>query len=229
MEQLLESNLDISRRLRNIEGTYGSQSTLTGCFRNSSRDQSAEEDEGETETITANISGSDKLNSDKFKFDAIELQFAFESDLNTSRVYKRTQLYASDVSFTSSAVRTHAWSMFSGLSLAQVSIISAVALPLYSHEISNSQWYNFGSTIQAYQQRAIPVEKEQSLLNKTNQGEDENIGTGNRIPEIRLGSLLSTLSSATQRKAERVALYKIAIMGDWGVGKTALTIQVSLF
>lgn len=57
-------------------------------------------------------------------------------------MYKRTEFYESDVSFTTSAVRTHAWSIFSGLSLSDVSVISAIALPLYLSEISNHQWYN---------------------------------------------------------------------------------------
>lgn len=65
----------------------------------------------------------------------------FQIDLETSRVYQRTEIYKSDVSFTSSAVRTHAWSVFSGLSLSEVSVISAIALPLYLDEISNMEWY----------------------------------------------------------------------------------------
>jgi hypothetical protein len=70
-------------------------------------------------------------------------QSSFEIDLGTSRVYRRTQLYQSDMSFTSSAVRTHVWSIFSGLSLADVSKISAIALPVYSDDISNNEWSKF--------------------------------------------------------------------------------------
>jgi len=56
-------------------------------------------------------------------------------------VYQRTAQYESDVSFTSSAVRTHAWSIFSGLSLSEVSVISAIALPIYLNEVFNDEWY----------------------------------------------------------------------------------------
>jgi hypothetical protein len=100
---------------------------------------------------------SDEAEQGRTIFQATAFRFAFENDLETSRVYKRTQHYSSDVSFTSSAVRTHAWSIFSGLSLADVSVISAIALPLYSCDISNSQWYKFGESGQIDLQRATPT------------------------------------------------------------------------
>jgi hypothetical protein len=68
----------------------------------------------------------------------------FEDDLKASRVYNRTQFYADDVSFRSTTIRTHAWSVFSGTSIADVSCISVIALPLYAHDIYNSQHYQFG-------------------------------------------------------------------------------------
>jgi hypothetical protein len=43
------------------------------------------------------------------------------------------------MSFTTSIARTHAWSVFSGLSLSAVSIISVIALPLSDEELS--EWY----------------------------------------------------------------------------------------
>jgi hypothetical protein len=139
---VLESNREILRLLRNREDTCESQSILTECFRNGSRNQLAKEDEGETATITANKWSSDASNDRNF--DATAFRFAFESELNASRVYKRTQICESDASFSTSVVRTQAWSIFSGLSLAEVSAISAVALPLYLPEIPNSQCYNLG-------------------------------------------------------------------------------------
>jgi hypothetical protein len=70
---------------------------------------------------------------------------SYEIDLKTSRVYRRTQPYKEDVSFTSSAVRTHAWSVFSGLSLSQVSSISAIALPVYSEELFHPELFDVSS------------------------------------------------------------------------------------
>ena len=68
--------------------------------------------------------------------------FAFEDDAETSRAQKRTKLNSADTSFTSPAVRTNAWS---NLSLADISVISIIALPLYLHEIPNSRWYTTGN------------------------------------------------------------------------------------
>jgi cell division control protein 24 len=70
--------------------------------------------------------------------------FDFENDLGASRVYRRAQRDTMDFSFRSSIAHTNAWSVFSGLSLSDVSIISAIALPLYPEEIANAQHYGFG-------------------------------------------------------------------------------------
>jgi cell division control protein 24 len=70
--------------------------------------------------------------------------FEFENDLETSRVYRRAQRDTMDFSFRSSIAHTNAWSQFSGLSLSEVSIISAIALPLYPDEIENAQHYRLG-------------------------------------------------------------------------------------
>jgi hypothetical protein len=70
---------------------------------------------------------------------------SFQIDLSTSRVYRRTVSYECDISFTTSVVRTHAWSVFTGLSLSEISEISVIALPLSARDISNPQWYFPGS------------------------------------------------------------------------------------
>jgi len=66
---------------------------------------------------------------------------SFQLDLSTSRVYRRTLSYECDTSFTTSVVRTHAWSVFTGLSLSEISDISVIALPLSARDMSNPQWY----------------------------------------------------------------------------------------
>jgi hypothetical protein len=50
VEQLLESNQDISRRLRSLEELSESQSIQTKCFRNNSNDEMAEDDGGDAST-----------------------------------------------------------------------------------------------------------------------------------------------------------------------------------
>ena len=70
-------------------------------------------------------------------------QHPFEIDLSTTRVYTRTRLYNTDESFTTSAIRTHVWSVLSGLSLSEVSNISVIALPLYLSELKSGHWCGF--------------------------------------------------------------------------------------
>ena len=65
----------------------------------------------------------------------------FEQDLKASRVYRRAKRHSLDISIRSSVARTHAWSIFSGLSLGQISSISVLALPLYPTDISNPEHY----------------------------------------------------------------------------------------
>jgi hypothetical protein len=157
VEQLLESNQDISRRLRSLEEMSETQSVLTRCFRNGKNDEIANEDCGDSVTITANmqvVSGG--LEPRKIVFRETTSRFTFEDDLKASRVYSRTRIYEEDVSFTSSAVRTHAWSVFSGLSLAEISNISAIALPLYPNDVSNSNWYTFGEQSITRSNEAVP-------------------------------------------------------------------------
>ncbi|KAK7438671.1 hypothetical protein Landi51_11519 [Colletotrichum acutatum] len=61
----------------------------------------------------------------------------FELDLGQSRVYKRTQDRETDrSSFTTSNAPTSAWSMLSGLSISDISILSAFRLPITLKEMN---------------------------------------------------------------------------------------------
>jgi len=62
-------------------------------------------------------------------------------ELSNSRVYLRTCHRHSLSSLLSSSVSASGWSFLSGISLAQVSNISLLSLPLYPHEIWNYQHY----------------------------------------------------------------------------------------
>lgn len=139
VQKLLQSNHDISNRLHQLKATRESESILPTCFRNN---RGVEDDDSTTDPIRKSVqsepNGSFAVRRSK------ELKFSLEGDLGSSRVYQRTQPYASDVSFTSSAVRSHAWSIFSGLSLSQVSSMSAIALPVHGNEIYNCEHYQIG-------------------------------------------------------------------------------------
>ena len=61
----------------------------------------------------------------------------FESALKMTRVYRRVRASECDISFRSSAVRSHAWSVLSDLSIGDISVISVLALPISLEEINN--------------------------------------------------------------------------------------------
>ena len=67
----------------------------------------------------------------------------FEDDLESSRVYRRAQRDTMDFSYRSSITRSNAWSVFSGLSLGDISLISVIGLPVFPHDITNAHHYNF--------------------------------------------------------------------------------------
>ena len=70
-------------------------------------------------------------------------QSAFEVALEESQVYRRVKRNECDISFRSSLAWSHALSQLSGISLAQVSSISVIALPILPTDVANMQWYLF--------------------------------------------------------------------------------------
>ncbi|KAK0623842.1 hypothetical protein B0T14DRAFT_602332 [Immersiella caudata] len=68
----------------------------------------------------------------------------FEEDLKTSGPYLRAKRETMDYSFRSSVARSHAWSVYSGMSLSDISELSVLALPIYRDDLVNSQHYQFG-------------------------------------------------------------------------------------
>jgi len=70
------------------------------------------------------------------------ITFAFENILEQSYVYKKSARFPDcDRSFASTAYRSHAWSVFTGYSLADISVLSVIAMPLTASDIENGQHY----------------------------------------------------------------------------------------
>jgi hypothetical protein len=227
VEQLLESNHEISRRLRSIEDSCDSQSTLTRPLTNDSTEIS--ETDNSTVALDTLDSNEISLKSFDFQFDTVGL--SFENDLKLSRVYSRTQLYESDVSFTTSVVRTHAWSIYSGLSLAEASVISAIALPLYSHDISNSQWYKFEEASRTDPQQTIPIKSTPSTFSTTQTTVSKSASAVSKIRDYasEMRRYPRRKSAPSERKeVSKMRLYKLVVLGDGGVGKDELVTQVSI-
>jgi cell division control protein 24 len=65
----------------------------------------------------------------------------FEKDLSASRVYRRIKRDTMDFSMRSSVARSNGWSIFSGMSLSDISEISVLALPIIPSDVTNPQHY----------------------------------------------------------------------------------------
>lgn len=76
--------------------------------------------------------------------------FTFDPVLKSSRVYKRVLSRQSVISCSSSVVPSMGWSFLSGLSLANISNISLLSLPISPNELWNSQYYGFDTDFQSH-------------------------------------------------------------------------------
>ncbi|RYP63018.1 hypothetical protein DL771_009473 [Monosporascus sp. 5C6A] len=100
------------------------------------------------------------------------ITFTFDETLWNSRAYQRLHLIGpdahSETSITSSARQRIARSIFSALTIGDISNLSQYSLPIFVHEISNNQWYgviDLPSTVTlVYKQlwwTAVPVHPDQ--------------------------------------------------------------------
>jgi len=137
MERLLTENAELQKRLLQSGGFSGSSINGNAAtireLRNvdeggstiTSREQNAVGDVGQT-TLS----------------EGIVMRYAFEHVLWESPVYLRHEnRNECDVSFSSTAQRSHAWSALAGYSLADVSVLSVVAMPLTAVDIPRGASY----------------------------------------------------------------------------------------
>ena len=82
-------------------------------------------------------------------------QFTFEQDLGKSKVYIRARRRKSLQSLQSAAP-SFGWSCLSELSLAQVSNISVISLPLTANELANARHYSWTSTTEQIMRHSRP-------------------------------------------------------------------------
>ncbi|KAI3333740.1 hypothetical protein F4824DRAFT_232537 [Ustulina deusta] len=131
VERMLESNRDLAERIRGLE--------REGSIISKARSDIIPADGASTIRQPSATRGSLLEPGDIFA-----KRFAFEDDLESSRVYNRAIYRYSHISVTSTALYTTALSVFSKLSLSQVSSISFYALPVCAIDLHNSELYVFG-------------------------------------------------------------------------------------
>ena len=131
VRQVLQSNQDIVQRLSNLEclSTRGkaSQTGRTASTLDDGRSTFSSQSKAEVKlTETPGIS---------------LVPFSFDQDLIASWVYSRAERRRSADSLRSSAAVSFGWSCLSEISLANVSNISVVSLPIDIRELTNSAHY----------------------------------------------------------------------------------------
>ena len=130
MEEVLRSNQDLASRFRGLE-REGS------IFAETSRDNISTTEPDRDSGVTSLVDTAQG-----------PPKFTFDEDLHTSRPYRKAVNRPHSLfSVTSTALYTTALSVFSNLSLSQVSQISFYALPVYAADLSNSELYVFGDKL----------------------------------------------------------------------------------
>ncbi|RTE70512.1 hypothetical protein BHE90_015085 [Fusarium euwallaceae] len=143
---LLESNHALSRRLMNLEDALDVQTIVSKRLSLMSVSGTGPQSGTSVETQSTLTNTSTQPTSQGSDLDLSK--FDFEDDLESSRVYRRAQRDTMDFSFRSSIAPSNIWSVFSGLSLGDISIISVIALPVYQEDITNAENYDFGAGVQ---------------------------------------------------------------------------------
>lgn len=145
VQQILKSNQELSSRLANLETHLLSSTSASVAYAS----QSAQEIDSDSLTIryenrVPNLPGETGVENTDNGQDLIEgFGFAFDRDLKSSRAYMRILSRDSNMSSSSSVAPTIGWSFLSGLSLADVSNISMLSLPISPNELWNPQYYGF--------------------------------------------------------------------------------------
>jgi hypothetical protein len=171
----------------------------------------------------------------------------FEITLEQTRVYARVQSNDCDMSFTSSAIRTTAWSVLSGLSLNDISIISVLALPISLEEVESiGSQLTFARIISGAQEPGSPHGQDSQLPSSSVLHEVLLPPIAEETSEQRLHMYETTLTrlavstspiqlqppvheslpAVKPRSAGKLILYTLVVLGDGGSGKTELTNQV---
>jgi hypothetical protein len=147
VEEAVSSNSALSIRLGRLEGGSTLRSpTIQAARANDAESINTLEQEelfsDDASVITVTQVPEDRSQSENH---FVLAPFTFDSELQTSRVYRRLQLLDSDghseTSVTTSTRQRAAASIFSALSLAEISNLSQYSLPIFIQEISNNIWY----------------------------------------------------------------------------------------
>ena len=133
VKHILQASDDVSARLACIETIF---TAPTGYAASTLRAPIGNDDEIAQPPVSTEEPSSSDLSRRILQFDP-----NLESELHASRVYMRTKHRHSLSSLISTYDSVARLSFLSGISLAQISSISVISLPIYSYELWNPQQY----------------------------------------------------------------------------------------
>ncbi|KAK7222706.1 hypothetical protein V2G26_010709 [Clonostachys chloroleuca] len=139
VETVLNENQVLRSKLSLLEDRFDARSTFTGDADESS----------ETATIRHSDGATPFRDSARPLNISNRISFAFENILQQSWVYKRNERNDCDQSFitTTTDARSRTWSIFSGISMANISILSVIAMPITLIDINNGHYYGVKSRL----------------------------------------------------------------------------------
>ena len=140
VRQVLQTNQDLCLRIANLESSPRNQTirSTTSLNENDKADDAS--------TIRPKRFASDPRPEASDNGMIEVMSFTFEQDLRHSKVYKRVRRRNSLASISSSSAPSFGWSCLSETSLANVSNISVISLPIAANELSNGEHYRDSST-----------------------------------------------------------------------------------
>ena len=150
VRKIIENNQDMSLRMARLEvRTLGySPRPIPTMFASSETavavegHKNSESDDASCLTMKRTGLESEDTVSDGSESRPPPFSFSFDDDLNNSRPYTRAMRRSIIWSPRSSAIGTTGWSCLSGLSLADVSEISVINLPMSAYELWNGERYS---------------------------------------------------------------------------------------
>ena len=145
VQQLLQNNQDLCLRLGRLETLSSDGAIPSTPLLNES------DDEDDASTIRQKRHASDPILETSETSETNEIgvkRFTFEQDLRQCKVYKRVTRRHSLESLSSSTAPSFGWSCLSEMSLANVSDISVISLPIALTELSNGSHYERRSIVQ---------------------------------------------------------------------------------
>ncbi|CAH0057966.1 unnamed protein product [Clonostachys solani] len=137
VETVINENQALKSKLNLLEDRFDARSTFTRDVDESS----------ETATIRDGDTADRSRDSTRPTNISNRISFAFEKILQQSWVYKRNEKNGCDQSFitTTTDARSRTWSIFSGISMAHISILSVIAMPITLLDINHGHYYEVKS------------------------------------------------------------------------------------